>query len=45
MRAWGYRIRYAPSTPDTAPLAPIMGIGEPGPTTVWARAAATPERK
>lgn len=30
IRDWGNRIRYAPSTPATAPLAPIMGTALDG---------------
>ena len=44
-RARGYSSRYAPSTPDTAPLAPIIGISESGALATWASAAPTPHRR
>src|SRR2546428_95853 len=43
--AYGNSRRYAPSTPDTAPLAPTIGMCEPGCTAICASAAATPERR
>ena len=43
--ARGKRRRYAPSTPETAPLAPIIGTVDSGPKPVCPRAAPTPEAR
>src|SRR5207302_9343714 len=43
--ARGYTIRYAPSTPAMAPLAPPIGTWEVGSTPAWISAAAAPQHK
>jgi hypothetical protein len=42
---FGKRIKYAPSTPATAPLAPIMGTCDWGLIKICVKAAKIPERK
>ncbi len=43
--ALGKRIIYAPRTPETAPLAPIMGIVEFGFVMAWEYAATIPQNR
>jgi hypothetical protein len=45
IRERGKEIRYAPSTPAMAPLAPIVGTWLVGTMKVCKRAAATPLNK
>ena len=40
--ALGNRTIYAPNTPAMAPLAPMLGISDPGNTAVCVRAATVP---
>ena len=44
-RARGYRSRYAPITPEIAPLAPTIGTGLAGWRTTCVSAAATPHSR
>ncbi len=45
MRPRGYRMKYAPSTPAIAPLAPITGTLDVGAIHTVASAAAIPAAK